>query len=290
MWLSGSGERETFYAKLFFMTKDNDSDDAINWKLPALIVGAVLLLWILSGLILFRLENRGSFGDMFGTVNALFSGLAFAGVIYAILLQKKELSLQRKELELTRNELKGQKDEMALQNQTMKTQSFESTFFQLLRLHGDIVGAIDLIDTNGRTTSGRDCIKIFYNRFHERTWAKDHAHLRGQNEEERINKSYLAFYESYQSEFGHYFRSLYHIVKLVDQSSVENKRLYTNLIRAQLSSYELTLLFYNCLSDMGREKFKPFIEKYALLKNLSAGLLINPPDHKGLYNPSAYGE
>ena len=47
----------------------------------------------------------GQFGDMFGTVNALFSGLAFLGVIYAIVLQREELQLQRKELELTRKEL-----------------------------------------------------------------------------------------------------------------------------------------------------------------------------------------
>ncbi len=49
--------------------------------------------------------EKGQFGDMFGVVNALFSGLAFAGVIYAILLQRKELQLQRQELELTRHEL-----------------------------------------------------------------------------------------------------------------------------------------------------------------------------------------
>ena len=42
---------------------------------------------------------------MFGVVNSLFSGLAFAGLIYTIILQRKELALQRKELILTRNEL-----------------------------------------------------------------------------------------------------------------------------------------------------------------------------------------
>lgn len=42
---------------------------------------------------------------MFGAVNTLFSGLAFAGVIYAIFLQSEELALQRNELKLTRDEL-----------------------------------------------------------------------------------------------------------------------------------------------------------------------------------------
>ncbi|MBV6415448.1 MAG: hypothetical protein OMOMHJEC_03338 [Xanthomonadales bacterium] len=39
-------------------------------------------------------------------LSALFGGLAFAGVIFAILLQKRELELQRKELALTRDELR----------------------------------------------------------------------------------------------------------------------------------------------------------------------------------------
>ncbi len=38
-------------------------------------------------------------------MNALFSGLAFAGLIYTVFLQREELALQRKELELTRQEL-----------------------------------------------------------------------------------------------------------------------------------------------------------------------------------------
>jgi hypothetical protein len=40
-------------------------------------------------------EKRSQFGEMFGSINTLFSGLAFAGVIYTILLQRKELESQR---------------------------------------------------------------------------------------------------------------------------------------------------------------------------------------------------
>ncbi len=68
------------------------------------------------------MQNRGFFGDMFGGINALFSGLAFLGVIYTIILQRKELQLQRKELELTRKELERtaraqEKSEEALSRQ-----------------------------------------------------------------------------------------------------------------------------------------------------------------------------
>ena len=70
----------------------------------------VVLLWLVGAMGVYlglsSWQERGTFGDMFGAANALFSGLAFAGVIYAIYLQKEELSLQRKELELTRGELR----------------------------------------------------------------------------------------------------------------------------------------------------------------------------------------
>lgn len=40
----------------------------------------------------------GQYGDSFGYVNALFSGLAFAGVIVALFMQTRELAYQRREI------------------------------------------------------------------------------------------------------------------------------------------------------------------------------------------------
>jgi len=69
----------------------------------------VLALWSLSlalTLILFGTwATRSAFGEMFGAVNTLFSGLAFAAFVYTVVLQREELALQRRELELTREEL-----------------------------------------------------------------------------------------------------------------------------------------------------------------------------------------
>ena len=72
--------------------------------------------------------TRAQFGDSFGAVNALFSGLAFAGLIYTIFLQRKELQLQREELQLTRSELTRsaeaqEKSERALAKQAFAAQA-----------------------------------------------------------------------------------------------------------------------------------------------------------------------
>ena len=66
-------------------------------------IGAVVtILWFISwALITLYLgvnpTKPGPFGDMFGAVNAWFSGLAFAGIIVAILMQRQELKSQREE-------------------------------------------------------------------------------------------------------------------------------------------------------------------------------------------------
>jgi hypothetical protein len=258
----------------------------IKWLFLLLI--AVIAIWVISGSLLYSAKDRGTFGDMFGAVNALFSGLAFASLIYTVWMQRQELSLQRQELELTRVELRGQKEEMKLQNKTFAMQRFENTFFELLRVHGQIVEAIDLQSTSRPTTKGRDCFKVFFSRFSDQF---DRKLLTDQSELtlEICRSTYATFYQKYQHEIGHYFRHLYHIIKFVKESEIVEKRQYTNFVRAQLSSYELAMLFYNGVSILGAEKFKPLIEEFALLKNLPTGLLIQPKTHPAFYRASAFG-
>jgi hypothetical protein len=89
------------------------------------VVG-IVALWIASGPLLAwvfpDLQERSQIGDSFGLINALFSGLALAGVIVAILLQREELRLQRKELEETRAELKRQADAAEKQEAALEKQ------------------------------------------------------------------------------------------------------------------------------------------------------------------------
>ncbi len=51
--------------------------------------------------------------------------------------------------------------------------------------------------------------------------------------------------------------------------------------------YELGLIFYNCLAEPGREKFKPLVEKYSLLKNMPKTILQHK-EHTQLYSESAF--
>ncbi|HEY3488010.1 MAG TPA: putative phage abortive infection protein [Gammaproteobacteria bacterium] len=258
----------------------------LDWLLPILLIGFVLAVWGCTWYWLADDPQRGTFGDMFGSVNALFSGLAFAALISTIYLQRRELKLHEQELRLTQDEIKAQVEQLRAQNATLKKQSFEDTFFQLLRLQNDITNSMDLNMPDGQLIEGRDCFEYLYKRFKDLWRQKRSLHVPG--ELEWINKIYLEFYEEYQSEIGHYFSNLYNVIKFVDTSDVEHKKLYTNFVRAQLSSFELVMIFYSALTELDKGgKFKPLIEKYALLKSLPKGKLLEP-QHLTLYSGSAY--
>lgn len=69
-----------------------------------IIVAAIVIYFVLTSLPSW--QERSQFGEMFGVLNAFFSGLAFLGLVYTILLQRQELAEQRLSVERT-NRLNG---------------------------------------------------------------------------------------------------------------------------------------------------------------------------------------
>lgn len=106
------------------------------------IVGSVIFTyWLMSGKSKDELE---AFSSMFGGLNTLFSGLALAGIILTILLQKNELTLQRQELVETREELRRtaeaqEKAEKALNRQAenLKISAKLSAMSTLVNYYGE---------------------------------------------------------------------------------------------------------------------------------------------------------
>lgn len=263
-------------------------------------------------------QDRGTFGDKFGAVNALFSGLAFAGLIFTIVLQRKELSLQREELKLTRTEMADQTAEFEKQNSTLQLQRFENTFFQLLnqfeqiasnlsfsymentdckKYYPDDEGPAYPLDQKRSIIVGRE---LFWHAFEEvphyykvvDTILPDGTMkvngMRGLLKAKGMEGYMDSFTPSY---FDHYFRLMYRILKFVDNTKLiaeAEKYGYTCILRALLSRYELVWLYYNGLSDYGSEKFKPLIEKYSMLQNLREELLVDECETTLNYSDRAY--
>jgi hypothetical protein len=225
----------------------------------------------------------------FDPLNALFSGLAFWGVIYAILLQRNELALQRKELELTRSEVRGQKEQLQAQNVTMKQQRFENTVFSLLNLFNSIVDSMETTKSEygePKTFKGRDCFTLFYNDLY-----REYTGQKNTTPDWTSPQLCIAAYDRFaayrHAVVGHYFRTLYNIIKFIEKSDVEDKQTYINIVSAQLSSSELILLFYYCLSRYDSQQFKLCVERFGLLKDMPLANLFNQGD-KVLYEESAF--
>jgi len=85
----------------------NENKSSTGLLIRLIIV--VVILWALSAVIVYFMldswADRGTLGDLFGAVNALFSGLAFAVLIYTIVLQREEIKQNREEIVLNRKEL-----------------------------------------------------------------------------------------------------------------------------------------------------------------------------------------
>lgn len=236
----------------------------------------VMYLWFPG-----NLEERGQFGDMFGFLGALFSGLAFAGLIVTIRQQREDLKNQRDEIELqrkdleaqtealklqkeeiqqTNEELKLQREEMKAQNKTIMLQRFETTFFNMLKslieVHNDITysGQFDVYEGKPKIIKGKDAI--------EKIYQMGFARIKKYG----FNDDFIKYHMS------HYFRHLIQTLKVIDVAeflSYHEKCYYTEIVSSHMSMHELCAFFYYCLSDEGKEKAKILVEKYALFESLN---------------------
>ena len=226
-------------------------------------------------------ERWAQFGDYIGGVlGAIFAFLGLIALLLTLWVQSHELRVSSEEL---------RKSALALrdQNESLKQQNFENRFFNMLSLYNEIVNGIDLRTKGEVTSSGRDCLKVFY----ERLKKEFESALRGDstNYKEGLLSGYERFYEKHSHELGHYFRNIYRILKFIEESDVSRKKEYSGILRAQLSNPELALLFYNGITERGR-KLKSLAEKYALFENLEPNQLVRQVEDSSFYESEAFGE
>lgn len=216
--------------------------------------------------------RSGTFGDAFGVLNALFSGLAFSGVLITIFLQRKDI--RDNQIDSAR-------------------QQIEVQFYNLLRLQQDVVRGFDLhryaITGNGQaqpvvTAAGRDCFKSWVKALRD-VYVKSVV----SDEMEKIESAYSELWRRHQSDLGLYYRSLYSVFRYISDSEYVDKKRLANVARSLISDYELVILFYNCVASVGGKRFKRYACEFALFDNLDVGLLLNMSDVTML-DKSAFGD
>lgn len=236
-----------------------------EWKLFICAGCAICVVWLASFvLIYFCIDGwdvRGQFGDLFGSVNALFSGFAFAGLVITIIQQRHDLQLQRQAIDQSKKDINQQ-------NETMKIERFENTFFKMIEVQQSIVNDLYAADSHKEwvkqdDSSGRSANEVL---------TKDE--YRGRNlfyyvfklcEHEIGNHIFpgssmrpglysvikfrgKAYFDDYMTTtmFDHYFRHLYSILKFIEENNwlrEERQYQYATFVRATLSRYELVMLY-----------------------------------------------
>nr|WP_088190309.1 putative phage abortive infection protein [Pseudomonas sp. A46] len=237
---------------------------------------------------------KGQFGDKFGAINALFAGFAFAGIIFTIFLQNREIHQTKQMLE---EQLKDS-----------NKKRFDSTFFQLLTLHNDITSKLVDLELEGRhafTSFNKRLIKsdvdfpaytalkkldreeirrlrdnrALTQEIKQKLESSDISNLESALEqgvaccdnyldesidlqERKIRLAYTKAAELHVDNYSHYFRNLYHTLRFVKESQLiedSERNRYAKIVRSQLSEPELLTLFYNSLTKIelaGREKME----------------------------------
>ncbi|WP_218062382.1 MULTISPECIES: putative phage abortive infection protein [unclassified Pseudomonas] len=217
-------------------------------------------------------ETIGVFGDFFGGVlNPLLTFLTFFCLIVTVVIQRHELSLARTEYKKTA--------------EALSTQAVENTFFSILDLHHKIVDNIKLdiaslwpayaarvqiqntnnLNSTPRKTlfEGREAFEEIINYI---TWNTLSS--------EQIVEKYQKIQDRHNQVLGHYFRNLYQALKVIHNYDEKiltqaQKKKYASILRAQLSTKELILIFINGLDGVcDNGKFKNLLIEYAMLEHL----------------------
>ncbi len=239
-------------------TGNKDSDENQYFKLGLIVSKVVVAIWLIYWIAAILLEKdsstRAEFGDMFGAINALFTGLAFAGLIVTIIMQSKELKFQGEQLKIQGDELRNQNQQLELQakelkvqsdalisstnefieqNKTLKRQRFETTFFNLLELRNENLRNHDL---SRRIVAGLE----------ERIDMPYHSH----------EKSFWYFYDCCNDIFTEqgswkftntYFSNLLGILQFVENSTLIDEKeqsYYISILFAFLTAIEKRFVFY----------------------------------------------
>lgn len=256
-------------------------------------------------------EVWGQFGDFFGGIlNPLLSSLTLAAVLVTMRLQSKELRIAQQENKLANQHLEKQANYIRVQN-------FESVFFRLLEVHMSSRANVCV-----RNLSGKEAFDFLVRRTSDCLSVFNHDEKMSGADEESIK----GFSEDFRSKVGDalnvYCRGMYQVIKYVDtyegfsseDAPVDNreglsvrekmqlrreqdkayrpiyfaKRQYINMLRAQLTQAELTMLYLSCLTEKGKG-LKYLAEKYSIFKGMN-DVTLTPGFSNYLYSYLAFAD
>jgi hypothetical protein len=159
-----------------------------------------------------------------------------------------------------------------------RLQAAENTIIKQIEFHNNI-----LIEINIENNCGQKAFEILYSKLKKIYSTMPGNSYQNPNdsiaEENRIKDSFTQLYNTYGSSFGNYFKNLYLLITYIDKIEIKGfeRDYYIDLVKSQLSKYEILLLAYDCIWIQDKSTGKNFIDfakKYSLLSALESKELI----------------
>lgn len=125
--------------------KETKEKREFSWVF-VITISFIFMTWMIAIFLTLKSPNNESI--FFDAVVALFTGVAFTGVIYSLHLQRADLQLNRQELKINSEEIAHNRAELKEQKEALQRQLFDQHFqFMLLTLSKKV----DLISDDYRT-------------------------------------------------------------------------------------------------------------------------------------------
>jgi uncharacterized membrane protein len=234
----------------------------------------------------------GVLGDYFGgTLGPILNLVTVAMLVASFLFQHQQVKDARADADEAQQQAQN---ELRL----LLKQSFEQTFFAWLKSYREYVAGITKWDGNReREVTGHTALLHVWRSHMDSNEAAQTAEKAKLADREAVEKciqqlrknlpfdhdlmcevykkAYEGLYKAQSSTVGTMLRTLYRLIKWVDESDLpaEEKYTYIAIVRAQLSMAELGYLMINGLTDRGAN-FRPFVNKYALLDNIEPHMFV----------------
>ena len=221
----------------------------------ALVLGitflyGALIIWLNWPLRDFSLVRTGSFGESFGVINTIFSGLAFAGVILTIQLQRHEL---------------------AESQETFRKERFEDSFYRLLGYYRQNLDDIRIVDhRTGTVHEGVGALIFLIKRLHAAM--QKYSHFLDTDQEDDKKAYYFKLFMETQRILGRQTRYLGTLECLLEQIEHElpdpAQRLpYWRILMSQLTIFEVKYIFYTCLAAPPSDSLRELIHRSELSRH-----------------------
>ncbi|WP_059052221.1 hypothetical protein [Paenibacillus senegalimassiliensis] len=215
----------------------------------------IFLAWALSAIliVLFIDEDfRGAAGDMFGAVNALFSGFAFAGLIYTISVQRQELKEQKRAIEMQTEELSLQRKAIEMQTEELRMQREEAA-----RSADQLEIQQGLMSFQIVMTTINELIKIKNKRIELIGFLSDDKDFKGVKALSKMvinNRERNIPFTKDQEVLQNYFNSFFYILQYIVNSDLdlEKKKVLGKMLDMDTSDAEIYILYSAFFDDQYR--------------------------------------